>query len=188
MAATYFAEKGVNRIVYAEPLKGAFVDMGYCRGFFETGREAGLETSLYVSGLEGGNQTLKKIYKPLADTCRSLPDFNRMVQAIQKESPTPFGLFIPTYTGMAMATTSLIAQGMRINKDVYTLSRVSSTNAIERLDPMPAIIHMHQKEVARRALQQLLYRIEHPQGPFTRLGVAPELIRPGEIDSFLTHD
>ncbi len=92
--------------------------------------------------------------------------------------PKPTGLFISSDRITAAAYPLLYERGILPGRDVDIVSCNNEELLLANLHPRPATVDIHAEVVGYRAVEQLLWRIDHPQEPRINQLIDPELIPP----------
>jgi LacI family transcriptional regulator len=70
--------------------------------------------------------------------------------------------------------------GLRIGHDVHVVTCNNERPYLNPLDPEPAVIDIQATYIGRRAVRQLMNRLESPSEPYVKILVEPKLILPDE--------
>lgn len=91
-------------------------------------------------------------------------------------SPQPTGLFVHADAITQSLYPILQERGMCPGQDIEVVSCNNETLLLNGLNPRPATVDIHCSEIGRRAVEQLLRRIEHPNASRVLLALEPELV------------
>jgi len=107
------------------------------------------------------------------------------VERILAPRRRPDGLFLPgSESEMSAIYRELLARGTQPGKDIGWISCSYDLPCIAALDPALANIDIRAEEIARAAVEMLLWRLQHPTEPQRRLMIAPRLVEgtlPGQL-------
>ena len=90
--------------------------------------------------------------------------------------PRPTGIFFPADMLTSVAYPLLYERGIVPGRDLDVVSCNNEEILLNNLHPKPAVIDIHAAAVGYRAVEQLLWRIEHPLEPKMKSLIDPELI------------
>jgi LacI family transcriptional regulator len=101
---------------------------------------------------------------------------SRLVDAILAASPRPTGLFLVVDALTPSFYLEICRRGLTPGRDIDIISCNNERTLLASLHPRPATIDIHAEAVGRKAVEQLLCRIERPRAPRVTLALAPELV------------
>ncbi len=84
------------------------------------------------------------------------------VKRISGEVERPFGLFVTCGTFVEMVYEALNNEGFDIGTDVDVIGGGCEFSVLAKLQPSPASLEINAYEIGRNAVEQLLWRISHP--------------------------
>lgn len=149
---------------------------------FVRARAFGFQSAAYAAGLPapamyvvGQNKAVKEYYGPSTKMAATLES---LVDSFVSASPRPRGLFVPRDEETMIVYRLLSARGVMPGRDVTIISCDNEEIRLAALDPRPASIEMGTMEIGRRAVRQLLARIDRPDDSPLRLQVSPTLALP----------
>jgi DNA-binding LacI/PurR family transcriptional regulator len=88
----------------------------------------------------------------------------------------PTGVFVSTDRIARVMHRALINRGIRINKDMEIISCDNEAELLADLSPRPVSVDLHKREIARQAVERLLWRIRHGvESPQVLMEVTPSL-------------
>lgn len=166
MASRYLIEHGHNHIaflsVYAE--HAAFRTRG--EAFVRAARDSGVPVEIVESEANEIQQddTLDFDVSPLVDKLLAL-------------SPRPTGVFIPSDFATAAVYHALISRGVNPGRDITVISCNNETEVLKGLPSRPATFDCKDRFIGRRAVEQLFWRMKHPDDPEQLILVAPSLVQ-----------
>ena len=95
-------------------------------------------------------------------------------------APRPFGIFCVADIVMPVVYQVLAGAGLEIGRDVHVIGCNNERPYLDPLHPVPAVIDTQAGHVGRRAVRQLMNRLESPSDPYVKILVEPKLILPDE--------
>lgn len=130
----------------------------------------------------GGGEVLTLASPEDAQELRQqLSEYKSFVAKCLEVSERPAGIFIPTSAQVPMLYAALEERGLHAGRDVEVVTCDTERQVLSKLTPRPATIGIGVEEIARRGVQQLLWRMGHPdEPPFTTLIIEPVLWTPDE--------
>jgi LacI family transcriptional regulator len=174
LAARYLLEQGHKRLAFvnAAPDHPALRVRGEAF-HFEAFRQ-GIDVDTFIaSGAEAASgagmsiETIESLLTPIAED-------------ISRRKSRPAGAFAPTDLMAAVLQRLLGRRGLRVGRDIEIIGCNNQESCLAGLDPRPATIDLGLETMGRHAVEQLLWRIHHPnEDPRIQIVVEPKLI-PGE--------
>ncbi|MEL7485278.1 MAG: LacI family DNA-binding transcriptional regulator [Planctomycetota bacterium] len=157
-AAEYLIELGHRRVGMVR-LEGQHLGFDLrARSFREVCEHAGVEVVEYACDAEGGD---------------------RIAEAVCSEAHRPLGLFIPRDRLTAQVLSGVARRNPALARTIDVMS-CDNDPVLDALQRRPATIDIRPREIGRRAVQQLLARIERPDaGTRSLLTVEPRLVPAG---------
>jgi LacI family transcriptional regulator len=157
MACRYLVDRGHEQIATVDCDPSHFGFSARTQGFEETAEEAGV----FFKTLSNGSGIEEKA-PPLADGRTS---FDVLVdQLVAKPGPMPTGLFVPRDLLTIQMYRALRRRGIQPGRDVEIIS-CDNIPALDALDPRPTTIDVRPEEIGRRAVEQLVCRINDRSAP-----------------------
>ena len=104
---------------------------------------------------------------------------NRLLPILLKFKQ-PIGLFSVADIITPMLYSALAEIGLKVGKDVYVVSCNNERPLLDALYPAPAVVDIRAEFIGRRAVQQVMRRLEVPNDPRETIRVEPSLILPEE--------
>jgi len=174
MACRYLVERGHQRIAAINCDPGHFGFASRTQGFEGAAREAGV----FFKTLSDDEPVLEKDrprsnggsqYKALIDQLMAGP------------GPMPTGLFIPRDVLTIQLYRVLRRRGIEPGRDIEIIS-CDNIPALDALDPRPATIDVRPDEIGRRAVEQLIWRINQRDASLNVTSmVEPKLVPTGDL-------
>jgi DNA-binding LacI/PurR family transcriptional regulator len=177
LVAEHFVKKGHKRVAFMNPKPGQIQFEKVKSAFLNHAARLGLEETLLEVAAPG------KLTWPLpATTLQENVDVltQRWAQMPAKSRPT--AIFIPSDRTALQLYTSLERLKMRVGTDVSVVSCNNEKSLVMNLSPMLTTIDVHADFIGRRAVDQLLWRIQHPnEEHFMQLLVEPTLVERASV-------
>jgi len=101
----------------------------------------------------------------------------RLLDQLLQTDPRPTGLFLPVDMAAPPVYLQLLQRGVRPGKDVEIVSCNNERSLLNGLEPRPAVVDIHAREVGRRAMERLLWRVKHPKAPPADILIHPVLVK-----------
>ncbi|MBI5693439.1 MAG: LacI family DNA-binding transcriptional regulator [Verrucomicrobia bacterium] len=172
LVATYLYEQNHRRIAFLNPKPGHTQFEKLQRGFVDAAEQLGAEPAvLSVPPPEELVWPLPAITHE--DKVRLLVERWRRLPAATR----PTALFTPSDRTAVQLYGALREQGVRVPQDVSVISCNNETSLVSGLNPPLTTVDVHAETVGRRAVEQLFWRIAHPEEPLTQqVLVEPRLV------------
>ncbi len=170
MAAEYLAAQGHQHVAFYndQPQHPGFAMRG--AAFCAHARERGLDCRSFVAETSGQGPTWG--FGPNTASAR-------LVKHLLATTPRPQAVFVPTDEQALRLYPLLAQQAVVPGRDLAVLSCDNQDAWLRQLDPRPPSIDLNFELIGRRAVEQLMSRITHPeQAPGTRILVPPKRIEP----------
>jgi len=175
MACEYLANRGHERVaaIHCDPTHLGFI--ARARGFEDAAREAGLFYEIIVD--QANDATPEYLSRDGAH-------FDALVDRLLAiDGPMPTGLFVPRDAMTVRMYRALRQRGIRPGRDIELIS-CDNIPVLEGLDPKPTTIDVRPGEIGRRAVEQLLWRINKRDAPMNVTSLVEPLLVPGdEVES-----
>jgi LacI family transcriptional regulator len=157
IAAEHFHSKGHHRVAFLNPKPGQTQFEKLRNGFFAAASRLGQAiTFLEATPRESYEWPLPAITS--ADTVSVLVDR----WAAMDDATRPTAIFVPADRTAVQLYTALQSKGLLIGRDVSVISCNNERPHLMNLHPLVTTIDVHAEGVGRRAVDQLLWRIQHP--------------------------
>jgi len=95
-----------------------------------------------------------------------------------RKMPRPFGIFSIMDIVTPAVYAELATAGLKIGTDVHVVSCNNERPYLDQLQPQPAVIDTRADYIGRRAVRQLMQRLEFPATPHEKVQIEPQLIEP----------
>ncbi|MCX6897543.1 MAG: LacI family DNA-binding transcriptional regulator [Verrucomicrobia bacterium] len=168
MAAEYLAARGHRLVAFYndQPKHPGFAVRG--AAFCAAARERGMECQSFVAETPGPG--LVWGFGPNAACVK-------LVERLLAAAPKPQAVFVPTDEQVLRLYPLLARHSVVPGRDLGILSCDNQEVWLRQLDPRPPSIDLNFELIGRRAVEQLMSRIAHPeQPPGTRILVPPKPI------------
>lgn len=167
LAARHFAERGVRRAACVSMIASHRAYSRRVAGFVEACREAGIEVECLHSPLDSAREAAAEAAGMAA-------------RAIAEAEPDlrPQAIFCVSDDLMLEVSEALARRGVRVPGDVDLLGCNNDPEFLAAIRPRPATIDIMLGEVGRRTIEQLRWRMAHPDRPRVDILVKP-VVRPG---------
>ncbi|MEM9364578.1 MAG: LacI family DNA-binding transcriptional regulator [Planctomycetota bacterium] len=168
LAAEHFLRLGHRRLAVIDPKPGHVAMDGRCASFvWHVNREgAKVETILgKASDWSLPLQTVKDI--ELVDT---------LVGRLIKLRSKPTGVFCPADGITAMVYRACVRRGIKIGTDLSLISCNNELPLLAGLYPEVTTVDIGAEQIGRQAVEQLIWRLTHPDSPSVNVSVQPRLV------------
>ncbi len=167
IAADYLLSRGLRHVAFVGNMPKRGVDRGL--SFMQRVKK------------EGAKMSVLSRMNPLLVTNGSVQSANaaaiaEVVDGFVAMDPRPQGLFVQSDAITQALQPALTARGIRPGCDVVLVSCNNEQMLLNGLIPRPATIDIHAEMIGRRAVEQLLARIDQPEAPRVALALKPELV------------
>ena len=176
VAAEYLIKHGHRLAAFMndQPKHPGFEERGW--SFERHAKARGLEVQMYISK-PNAHQEAAGAEDPwgLAYGSQQV----HLADQLLNVNPRPTGLFVPTDEQTLRLYPLLKERGLRLGEDVEVVSCDNQDFWLHQLEPRPVSIDLNFEMIGRRAVEQLLLRISHPEQPSgTRILIPAQLDEP----------
>lgn len=171
IAVDYLVRRGHKNLGFLAVMSGypAYPARAEAFAFFAAQNSA--TTSLFMDDANSSGQI------SFSDTSMLQQRIAEQVDRLAATNPRPSGLFVPNDMMTAMTYVALRARGIVPGRDIDVVSCNNEISYLVGLDPQPATIDIGAEMIGRRAVEQLLRRIRHPEEiRQVQIAVTPMLI------------
>lgn len=167
VAADHLLQRGCRR--------AAFVAADQSRLMLERGKV--FRQAMSAAGGEAQIQVDEQLLDEQGDVqqVREL-QLRALVDQLLAVSPRLDGLFLAADTLAPAIQGELIRRGIMPGEHMEIISCNNELQTLAHLQPRPATIDIHAEQVGRRAVDQLLWRIDHPNQPRVTTAIDPTLV------------
>lgn len=99
-----------------------------------------------------------------------------LVDRLLRLKPRPTGIFVEADQITSILYFILQERGIRPGVDLAIVSCNNERMVLQGLEPQPATVDVHAEQVGRRGVEQLLWRLAHPEDRRVTLALEPELV------------
>lgn len=181
LAAEYLINKGCDRLVFAATSLYCGVGLERCLAFVNTAVEAGKTVQVVVEAMHGAEKYFQRVLGGQNVECHVTKNRLELIRKITAAEQNSFGLFVPTDLELAMVMTQLQLMGVEFGKNAHAIGCDHETRCLSSLDPIPATLDLHLRNISERAIRRVLHRIDQPGEPLVRIAVAPSLVTPEHV-------
>lgn len=172
LVVEHLRAKGHRRIAFMNPKPGQSQFEKVKWAFFAAATRLGGEAMLLEA------EPSEKLLWPLPATTLQ-HKVNALVDRWAKvpADTRPTALFVPSDRTVVQLYSALERRGLRVGKDVSVVSCNNEQSLLMDLHPAPTTIDVHAEIIGRRAVDQLRWRIAHPEDVLpTQVLVEPTLV------------
>lgn len=131
--------------------------------------------------IAGGGQVLELTSERLlisTDECNEAGwgAMRRSTEVLLEADPRPTAAFLPLDTLLPPFYGALRELGIEPGTDIEVVGCNNERPYLDSLQPRPATIDIHAELVGARAVEQLLWRLDHPNASQTSIQLAPSLV------------
>lgn len=175
LACQYLVERGHQRIAAIDCDPSHFGFAARTQGFEEAAREAGAVFKTLTDG--------RAMLERDQSSANGGTQYNAIVdQLLATPGPMPTGLFIPRDVLTIQLYRVLRRRGFEPGRDIEIVS-CDNLPALDALDPRPTTIDVRPDEIGRRAVEQLIWRINQRDAPLNVTSlVEPRLVPADAVD------
>jgi LacI family transcriptional regulator len=173
MACRYLVDRGHRRIAAIDCDRDHHGFASRTRGFTDAAREAGVAFKTLVD-----DDAVIEKDRPWPN---GSSQYNSLIdQLVAGPGPMPTGLFVPRDVLTIQLYRVLRRRGIEPGRDIEIIS-CDNIPALDALDPRPATIDVRPDEIGRRAVEQLIWRINQRDAPLNVTSmVEPKLVPAGD--------
>ncbi|MBI1336320.1 MAG: LacI family DNA-binding transcriptional regulator [Phycisphaera sp.] len=181
LAAGHLIERGHRRIavIHCDPSHLGFT--ARVQGFEAAAREAGVAS---VTIVDAEAQTY------IQAASGSIAPYDALIDqlvATRGAGAVPTGLFVPRDALTIRMYRALRLRGLQPGRDIEIVS-CDNIPALDALDPRPATIDVRPQEIGRRAVEQLVWRIDHRDAPMNVTTMIEPMLVPGDACEITASD
>ena len=177
LAAEYLHAKGHSRIGYLHPRPGQTRSEGLKSSFTIQAQRLGMSVQPFEKPLAGPVRwPLPAITQPTD----LMPLLDRWIAMPEETRPT--AMLVPADSIAVQLYAALRQRGLRVGKDLSVLSFNHERPLVMGLIPALTTIDIRAETIGRRAVERLLWRIEHPEDVVpTKIVVEPVLVEGASV-------
>ena len=157
MAVNYLAGKGCERLAYITP-SSLMSRINLCE------RWAAFSALAGEQGLSARQCVIEQSHFDLLETDRDRDLLIRKtLKTFLSQEEMPTGMFVTCDALTAKLYPILQGLGLRIGRDLEIISCNNETSLLAGLEPRPVSIDIQPEQIGRKAVEQLRWRILHPE-------------------------
>jgi len=168
LAAEYLIARGHKRIAILNPKPGHVTLGGRCVSFTWHVNQAGGK----VENILGKKSDWQLPLRTVNDT----GSVDKLVSRLIKLCSRPTAVFCPADSITAMVYRAFSKRGLQIGRDVSLISCNNELPLLTGLYPEVTTIDICAEQIGRQAVEQLMWRLGHPDAPSVTVSVQPQLI------------
>jgi DNA-binding LacI/PurR family transcriptional regulator len=159
LAAKYLMDRGHQRLAFFNLEAGHWSLRVYGHAFASTAQDAGV----HVDRLEQASVSSTEYWHDY-----SVDAVDSLVKKFLALSPRPTGIFVADDMQVAMLQPALQKHGVQLGQDAQgrRVDIISCNNEqpyLVGLQPRPAVVDIRVESIGRRGVEQLLWRLDHPE-------------------------
>lgn len=159
LAVEYFLDRGHRHIAYMNPIPLHTGHREIAYAFASCAQDAGIEPLMLI----GGPQKEIPIWDPRQGFSVVAGLVDRLLSEPENRRPT--GLLVTDEEIVFMVYDILRGKGLRPGRDLEVITKTHDPRQSFRLQPRPVTITVDHEEIARRAVEKLIYRMKRPDAP-----------------------
>ena len=170
LAAKYLLDRGHEHLAYLN-------QMGESRGLLERG--AAFKQAVLAAGKSASIVAATGFGPEHYPQLNGVElDWRQSVERLLELSPRPTGVFVSDDLYTTIVYRILGERGVQPGTDMEIISCNNEKSLIEALSPRPATVDLFHQQVGRRAVEQLFWRLQHPDEPRSQVLIEPKLVLP----------
>jgi DNA-binding LacI/PurR family transcriptional regulator len=179
IAAEHFAQKGHKRVAFLNPKPGQIQFEKLRNAFYAASYRLGLTMTI----LESAPRDAFEWPLPAITSAGTVDELVERWSQIP-EPVRPTAIFVPADRTAVQLYSALSHRGLRAGTDVSVISCNNERPHLMNLQPAVTTIDVHAESVGRRAVDQLLWRIRHPDEQMSiQVLVEPSLVEGQSVAS-----
>ena len=184
LAAEYLQAKGHRRIGYLHPRPGQTRSEGLKMSFTMHAQRLGMSVQPFERALVAAVRwPLPAITQPTD----LMPLLDRWLVTPKETRPT--AMLVPADSIAVQLYAALRQRGLQAGKDLSVLSFNHERPLVMGLSPALTTIDIRAETIGRRAVERLLWRIEHPEDVVpTKIVVEPVLVEGASVATIASHE
>jgi DNA-binding LacI/PurR family transcriptional regulator len=168
IAAQYLLAAGHRALAFLSPKPSQSTIMRRQAAFTFTAEENGATVKPYL-----GDRRKWTFPSPAIEHVELVQD---LVDRMLKERRRPTAVFAPDDSVGAMTARALSARGLTLGRDISLISCNNERPLLMGIHPALTTIDIHAHEIGRRAVDQLAWRLAHPEASCVDIGLEPQLV------------
>lgn len=168
LAAEHVLKNGHQRIAILDPKPGHVSLDGRCASFAWHASREGAK----VENVFGASSDWTLPLQPVSD----IELVDRLVGRMLKLRSKPTAVFCPADCITAMVYRACVRRGIQIGKELSLISCNNELPLLAGLYPEVTTIDIGAEQIGRQAVEQLIWRLAHPESPSVTVSVKPRLV------------
>lgn len=168
LAADYLIEMGHRQIAIVDPKPDHVTFSQRCASFSWFATQHGA----HVENIFGESSDWQLPLQPV----RHVELVDELVGKLQKLRKKPTAIFCPADCVAAMVYRACSRRGIKIGKEISLISCNNELPLLTGLYPEVTTIDICAEQIGRQAVEQLIWRFDHPDSPIVSVSVKPLLV------------
>ncbi|MDR3633211.1 MAG: LacI family DNA-binding transcriptional regulator [Isosphaeraceae bacterium] len=168
LAAEYLTGRGHKQLAFVSAKPSHSSLMRRQAGFTFFAERLGASVRAYL-----GQDEVWRFPSPAVDDVALVQD---LVDRVLREKLRPTAVFAPDDSVGAMAARALAARGLQAGRDISLMACNNERPLLMGVYPALTTLDVHAHEIGALAVDQLAWRIAHPDRPCVELAVEPTLV------------
>ncbi|MEZ6044160.1 MAG: substrate-binding domain-containing protein [Planctomycetaceae bacterium] len=173
LAAEHLVSRGHRNLAFLSPKPSQMTLQRRQASFTYFAQQAGAEVTSYLG--EEQNWTF-----PSA-AVKQVELVEELVQRILNDDKPATAIFAPDDSVGALTARVLTSRGIRIGQDLSLMSCNNEQSLLMGIHPALTTIDVHAREIGRRAVDQLAWRMSNPEVPAMEIGIEPTLVSTASV-------
>ena len=169
LAAEHLVSKGHRRLAVINAKPDHVIWMRREDGFMTAARRAGLEPQVFAD-LSAVDATAP--LRPVTEVAV----VQKLIDEMLASRPRPTAVFTLVDSVATLAYRALAVRGLRVGQDISVISANYEPSIISGLYPALTTIDVRAREIGRRAVDQLAWRMKHREAPTAEVLIEPSLV------------
>ena len=168
LAAEHLLHHGHRRLAILDPKPGHVTMDGRCASFVWHANRHGAK--------------VESVFGEASDWCLPLQTVNdtalvdKLVGRLVKLRSKPTAVFCPADCITAMVYRACVRRGIKIGSELSLISCNNELPLLTGLYPEVTTIDIDAEAIGRQAVEQLIWRLSHPESPSVNVSVQPRLV------------
>lgn len=168
IAAEHLIAKGHRRVAILDP-KPNHVTLGQrCASFTWHATRQGCNVDNVLGDPSGWSLPLKPV--------SNVEVVDKLVGRLLRLRSKPTAVFCPADCISAMVYRACARRGIQVGEDISLISCNNETPLLTGLYPEVTTIDICAEQIGRQAVEQLIWRLDHPESPSVTVSVQPRLV------------
>lgn len=168
LAAEHLLQKGHRRIAIVDPKPGHVTMDGRCASFAWHSSQWGAKVDSIFGATSEWQLPLK--------TVNDIEVVDHLVGRLLKSRNRPTAVFCPADCITALVYRACARRGIQIGKELSLVSCNNELPLLSGLYPEVTTIDINAEQIGRQAVEQLIWRLAHPDSPLVTVSVQPRLV------------